>query len=115
LVDAAPADGSDPVENFRLIEKELAEYSPALAAKPRLIVANKIDVPGAAEGVERLRSELNADVPAISGLTGRGLPELLVVIIRRLEPLKNWTTGWNRNKQPGTEPPAAAQPGAQTW
>ena len=44
LVDIMPIDGSDPVENARVIVSELEQYSEKLAAKPRWLVFNKIDL-----------------------------------------------------------------------
>ncbi|MFC3123306.1 Obg family GTPase CgtA [Agaribacter flavus] len=44
LVDVMPVDGSDPVENALTIINELDQYSPKLAAKPRWLVFNKVDL-----------------------------------------------------------------------
>lgn len=44
LVDVMPSDGSNPIENARAIVKELEQYSPKLANKPRWLVFNKIDL-----------------------------------------------------------------------
>jgi GTP-binding protein len=44
LIDLEPIDGSDPVENARIIVGELEKYSEKLAAKPRWLVFNKIDL-----------------------------------------------------------------------
>lgn len=44
LVDLMPADGSNPIDNARAIVKELEQYSPKLANKPRWLVFNKIDL-----------------------------------------------------------------------
>lgn len=44
LVDLLPADGSDPIDNAKAIINELEQYSPKLAAKPRWLVFNKIDL-----------------------------------------------------------------------
>ena len=44
LIDIDPIDGSDPVENARIIIGELEKYSEQLAAKPRWLVFNKIDL-----------------------------------------------------------------------
>ena len=44
LIDLAPIDGSDPVENARIIIGELEKYSAALAQKPRWLVFNKVDL-----------------------------------------------------------------------
>lgn len=44
VVDVCPTDGSDPLSNIAIIEKELVKYSSELAAKPRWFVLNKIDL-----------------------------------------------------------------------
>lgn len=44
LVDIMPIDGSDPVENAKVIVSELEQYSEKLASKPRWLVFNKIDL-----------------------------------------------------------------------
>jgi GTP-binding protein len=44
LVDAAPLDGSDPVEAVQVITHELEKFSPELAKKERWLVFNKVDL-----------------------------------------------------------------------
>lgn len=44
IVDVMPVDGSDPVANVRAIEQELESFSPTLAARPRWLVLNKLDL-----------------------------------------------------------------------
>ena len=44
VVDVAPFDGSDPVQQIRAIVAELRKYDPMLHAKPRWLVFNKIDM-----------------------------------------------------------------------
>ena len=82
LVDFAPFDGSDPVEQVRAIAAELEKYDAELAAKPRWLVLNKIDmVPEADRGaavkslVRRLRWK--GPVFAISALTREGCDALV--------------------------------------
>ena len=82
LVDFAPFDGSDPVEQVRAIVAELEKYDAELAAKPRWLVLNKIDmVPEADRGaavkslVRRLRWK--GPVFAISALTREGCDALV--------------------------------------
>ncbi len=82
LVDVAPADGSDPLENFKAIERELAQYSPAIAQKPRWLVLSKSDLVSddvLAELQARLLSEssLVEKCYAISAVTQTGLQPLL--------------------------------------
>ena len=75
LVDICPPEG-DGVENYRAIRHELEQYSPALAGKDEIVVANKMDLTGSAENLDRLRDELGADVVPVSAVTGRGLEQL---------------------------------------
>ncbi len=53
IVDIAPMDGSDPAESVAALVSELAHFSPELAAKPRWLVFNKIDLLPESEGQER--------------------------------------------------------------
>jgi len=74
LVDVCPMDGQpSPVEAYRIIRQELTKYSETLAAKPELVVANKMDLTDAAPHVDALREELGCDIVGISAATGSGL------------------------------------------
>ncbi len=67
VVDASGGlEGRDPVRDYEVIEAELAEYAAELAARPRIVVANKVDMPGAGEGVAKLRERVKADSRALS-------------------------------------------------
>lgn len=56
LIDLAPVDESDPVENARIIVTELERYSEKLAAKPRWLVFNKADLLDAEEAAARAKA-----------------------------------------------------------
>jgi GTP-binding protein len=88
LVEAVPLDGSDPLQNYRTIRNELAQYSGRLAERPEVLVATKMDVTGAEEARRRLEAELNREVPGISAVTGRGIPQILHRILESLVELK---------------------------
>ena len=99
LVDIAPLDGSDPVESYNAIRRELAEYSPQLAAKPEIVALNKIDLVPAGERsavVERTVAAIGGSGPGkplvISGATGEGLRELLEACWHAAE--KTDPAGW---------------------
>jgi GTPase len=85
LVEAAPLDASDPVENYRTIRNELLQYSKALAERPELIVVTKMDVTEAASVYARIKHELGENVLAISAVTGQGIPQLIQRIIESLK------------------------------
>jgi len=60
LIDIAPIDESDPVENARIILGELEKYSDKLFNKPRWLVFNKIDVIGEEEAQARAKAIADA-------------------------------------------------------
>jgi GTP-binding protein len=87
VLDLAPLDGSDPVENHRVIEHELAEHDPRLAELPRVLVLSKADLvtPEVAdEAAAEWRSRVTAPVLVTSSATRQGLEELGRVLRRRV-------------------------------
>jgi GTP-binding protein len=94
VLDLDPQTGRDPLDDLRVIDEELAQYSESLAARPQIIVPNKIDLPEAAprrEAVERFCASRGLPVMPISAATGRGLTELMNAVAGALE-----GTGWVR-------------------
>jgi GTP-binding protein len=79
VVEALPPDGSDPVANFELIERELKLYSEEIWKRPRIIALSKIDVVPS-EDFNEIRERFEATgLPLfpISAVTGQGLEPLL--------------------------------------
>ncbi len=79
LIDLFPLEGNPtPAEAYRTIRNELESYSPTLASKPELVVANKLDLAGKTDPPElaELAAELDCEVLGISGVSGRGLDPL---------------------------------------
>jgi GTP-binding protein len=70
----------DPACTLEVLKKELAAYDAALLARPRLVVGNKLDLPGAEarleELAERTRAAGGERVIGISALSGEGLDRL---------------------------------------
>lgn len=84
VVDMVPLDGSDPAENYRLLEDELKLYAEEVYEKPRIVVANKMDLTGAEESLEKFIKEVEAKVYPVSGVSGEGLKELVPAIHRMI-------------------------------
>ena len=85
LVEPAPLDGSDPIDNYRVIFQELVEYNRALGERPALTVVSKGELDGADEVRERLSETLDREVLLISAVTGLGLNHLVHEISRLLD------------------------------
>ena len=77
LVEPAPLDGSDSVENYFAIRRELEQYGHGLADRPELIAISKAELPGADQARERLAAATNREVLLFSSVTGQGLDRLL--------------------------------------
>jgi GTP-binding protein len=95
MLDLDPQTDRDPVDDLAVINAELEAYSPELASRPQIVVANKVDLfePGAPRlaAIERHCRSAGQPFHAISAVTGAGLPELLRSIAHRLE-----ESGWLR-------------------
>jgi len=84
----------DPVEDYRMINQELEQFNPEMAAKPQLVVVNKLDVTEVREYQEVLTEQLldaigdkGSSVHFISAATGEGVDTLLGNIISVLAEL----------------------------
>jgi GTP-binding protein len=88
LVEPLPDDGSDPLENYRVVRGELEQYDIQLAHRPEITILSKAELPGSADVRERLSVELGRDVLAVSAVTGQGLDRLLREITRILDERK---------------------------
>ena len=83
LVDVSSATGRDPVEDVETIRHELRLFNEQVAAKPHIIVANKIDAlddPTRLQRLERHVRHLSLPFHRISGATGEGVESLLEAI-----------------------------------
>lgn len=99
-------EGRDPLEDYEIIKNELALYADELAARPRIVVANKIDAPGTEEACEALAARVREDSIAaaggnefvespidpklyrISALTGAGVDSLKAAIATKVHALR---------------------------
>ena len=80
MLDLDPQTGRDPIDDFHVINGELAAYSPELARRPQLVVANKSDLPEAAPRRDKIEQYCAANdlrLFVISAATGAGLVELV--------------------------------------
>ncbi len=89
LLDIMPVNGSDPAENYKAIRQELKLYSKALAQKPEVIVANKIDLNPDGKKVRDLKKKLRKMVYPISAVTGKGIKELRELLWQKVKEAKD--------------------------
>ena len=87
VVDISGSEGRDPLEDFDAIMKELEAYGD-LKNRPMILVANKMDLPGAEENLARMREKLaDTAIPVypVSAATKQNFRELIYATIAMLE------------------------------
>ncbi len=77
LIDFAAVDGRNPIDDYYGLRKELESYSKILSEKKEILVANKMDVPEAAENLKKFKRKIKKEIYPISAVTGEGLKPLL--------------------------------------
>jgi GTP-binding protein len=91
LVDVSSISGRDPVEDYEIINRELANYNEDLAARPQIIVATKLDALDEPERLEDLRARAaqdGKDFLEISAVANQGTKELVAAVAKALEEIK---------------------------
>ena len=102
LVDASRIDLNSPLEDYRIVNAELAHYGRGLNEKPQIVVLNKMDLPGTAENARAFVSAVeDKSVLLISAVTGAGVDRLISHISRLMSKWvsKRFPKGppWGRN------------------
>src|SRR5881409_3122555 len=77
VVDVAGSEGRNPVEDLQNLRRELDLYNPTLSARPWLVVANKMDLPGAKENLKAMQERLpRIKIVPTSSAKGEGVDAL---------------------------------------
>lgn len=95
VVDVASTEGRDPVEDIKTIMNELKGYDESLLDRPQVIAANKIDAIYDEENdnIKRIREAFpDIKVFPISGVSGKGIPELLYELVNILSTIDRTPT-----------------------
>jgi GTPase len=88
LVHVVDASRPDALDAYRVVRAELESYKAEVAAKPEIVVANKLDLPGAREQLAQLREVLSdRRVIGTSTITNEGVPDLLTAVFELLATL----------------------------
>ncbi len=90
VIDVSGIEGRDPVEDFKVINKELKKYSEKLSERKQIIVANKTDSMQDEElyiKLEELAREQKLEIYKVSAATGQGLKELFLHVSQELKKL----------------------------
>ncbi len=102
VLDISGSEDRDPLEDYRVIQRELELHNPELARKLQVIAANKMDIPAAEANLARLKELLAGEfeIYPLSAATGEGVRSLMLRVGQLLADLKASVP----------EPVAAAEP-----
>lgn len=84
LIDMAACDGRDPLQDYRTINLELANYKKDLSQKPQVLVANKVDLKESEQHLRRFKQAVKKKIYPVSALNRYGLEELIEAIGKKL-------------------------------
>ena len=90
VIDVSGLEGRNPVEDFKIINKELKKYSEKLSIRKQIIVANKADAmqdENLYKELEKMAKEKNMEIFKISAVTKEGLKELFTHVSKVLKTL----------------------------
>lgn len=85
LVEPAPMDGTDPMENYRSICDELTQYDEELGSRPEIVCVTKAELPEASEIHAKFVEQLETPPLLISAVTGAGLNQLMQAVSQLLD------------------------------
>ncbi len=87
VLDMAGSEGRDPMEDFRTLRRELKLYDPRLGARRFAVVANKMDLPEAAEKLRRFKTKFRKiHTVAVSAVSGDGVEKVKELLEGALQP-----------------------------
>lgn len=96
IVDMSGFEGRSPYDDYVTINGELEAFNKDLMKKPQIVIANKMDLPGALENLEEFKKQVpDIEVYPMSGVTGEGIDPVLTRLADVLDTIE---------KQPLYEP-----------
>jgi GTP-binding protein len=77
VLDMAGSEGREPIADLQNLRRELDLHDPTLSERPWIIVANKMDLPDAAERIKQFKTRYKKiEIIPISADTGEGIERL---------------------------------------
>jgi GTP-binding protein len=92
MLEVSAVPGRTPLRDYAALRRELALFDAHLAARPEVVVLNKIDIPEVRKKLPALRrSFARKGIPvfAVSAATGAGVPELLEAVWKMVSSRKH--------------------------
>ena len=88
IIDISASEGRNPYDDYVIINNELEKFNEKIMKKPQIVIANKIDMPGALENLEQFKKKVAVPIYPISALTNLGLDEVVNKLADMLDNIK---------------------------
>ena len=86
VIDMSAWEGRDPYSDYTIINKELESFNKKMMLKPQVIVANKMDVPGAKQNLEEFKKKVkDVEIFEVSAMNNEGMDNLLIHLADMLD------------------------------
>ena len=90
VIDMSASELRDPYEDYLLINKELEDFNEKLMQKPQIIIANKMDIPGAEEELKKFKEKVkDIEIFEVSAATNKGLQKVVDHLADMLDQIPN--------------------------
>ncbi len=86
VIDMGSSEGRDPIEDYKVIRREIEEYNGSLKKKQEIIIANKMDLDSAQDNLEKFKKAYpNLEVIEISCMNNTGIDNLINILNEKLK------------------------------
>lgn len=86
VIDMGSSEGRDPIEDYKVIRKEIKEYNGSLKKKQEIVIANKMDLDSAQDNLKKFKKAYpNLEVIEISCMNNTGIDNLINILNEKLK------------------------------
>ena len=86
VIDMGASEGRDPIEDYKVIRREIEEYNGSLKKKQKIVIANKMDLDSAKDNLEKFKKAYpNLEVIEISCMNNTGIDNLINILNEKLK------------------------------
>lgn len=84
LIDMSGTDGRNPVDDYLNLMNEIELYDRVLLKRPRLVVANKMDMPDSKENFKEFKGQIKERIYRSSCISGDGIEKITEALYKKL-------------------------------
>lgn len=86
VIDMGASEGRDPIEDYKVIRREIEEYNGSLKKKQEIVIANKMDLDSAQDNLKKFKKAYpNLEVIEISCMNNTGIDDLINILNEKLK------------------------------